>query len=84
MSREARADRAVRIRELMQTGEIDEAFDAIEAQTVESWKVTFDPLERDNLWRLSQVIRLLRQNLNSLTSELRLPSETMTAIRRIK
>lgn len=68
----------------MEDGDIKHVFETVTDQLVEEWKTTFDPTERDNLWRTVRAVQLLQQNMAGLTSEARLSNHAITQIRRIK
>lgn len=78
MTPEERARRSVAIRGLLADTNVQDAFASIEADLVEEWKRTFDPHERDNIWRSVQVMEKLKIWLDSNASY------DLTALRRQK
>jgi len=60
------------------------AIDAVEAQYAASWADTFDPAERDNLWRAVRVCRKMKEHFGSLVGSGTLASHQITELRRLK
>ncbi len=81
MSREERASRAVRLRDLMADGDIKAVFETVTEQLIEEWKSADDANERDNLWRSVKAVERLEQALASLTSEARLSSDSLSKLK---
>lgn len=65
MTPDQRASRSARYYEISHDGALDELFTSVETSIAEDWKATFDAFERDNLWRSIQLLRKLRQHLQS-------------------
>jgi hypothetical protein len=65
---EQRAARAVSIRALLDDPNIKDAFASIEADISEEWRRTFDPAERENLWRAINIMDRLKTWLVSNSS----------------
>lgn len=70
--------RAVAARALLDDPTVQEAFASIEADLMDEWKRTFDPQERDNLWRAVNIIERLKAWMTSAASH------DLTALRRAK
>lgn len=71
MTPEERAARAVALRALLEDQTVKDALASIEADLVTEWKATFDPAERDNLWRAINIKdRLLSWMVSNASSDL--------------
>jgi hypothetical protein len=78
MTPEQRAARAVSVRALLDDPNVKDAFASIESDIMGEWRRTFDPAERENLWRAINIMdRLQTWLLSGATSDL-------TALRRAK
>lgn len=60
-----------------------EAIDAVAAQYAEAWQTTFDPTERENLWRAVQVCRKMKEHFGSLVSDGALATHKLTELKRL-
>lgn len=60
------------------------AIDAVEEQYASEWADTFDPAERDNLWRAVRVCRKMKEHFGSLVSAGTLASHQLTELRKLK
>lgn len=63
MTAEERASRASRLRELLEHGDVLDAFASIEDELTEEWKVAQKTEERENLWQSIRVLGMLRTRL---------------------
>ena len=79
MNANQRAGRAAIFRAALEDGVIKECLDDIEARFIESWKVTHDERERNNLWRSVHILNMLRQQMSMIVA-----GEPVTAIPRIR
>ena len=68
MTSEQRARRAVAVRALLDDPNMKEAFASIEADLTAEWKRSFDPAERENLWRAVNIMERLKTWLHSAAS----------------
>lgn len=82
MTAEERAARGARMRELMQGGEIEESLSNIEAQLSDEWKRTFDPAQRENLWRTVRVLELLRADIGQIMGDGKMAQHQLSALKR--
>lgn len=73
-----RAQRAVAVRALLEDPNVQDAFASIEGDLIAEWKRTFEPSERENLWRAINVIDRLKAWMTSSASH------DLTALRRAK
>jgi hypothetical protein len=78
MTPEQRRAQAVAVRALLEDPNVQDAFATIEGDLVAEWKRTFDPAERENLWRAINVIDRLKAWMTSSASH------DLTALRRAK
>ena len=78
MTPEARAQRAVAVRALMDDQNIQDAFASIEADLQAEWRACRIPQERENLWHALNVMERLQAWLRSAASH------DLTALRRVK
>lgn len=83
MTPEERAARGSRYRELLQSGELTEALDAIERQYAEEWAKTYAADERENLWRAVQVVRKIRKHFGEMAGDGALATQQLTELRRL-
>jgi hypothetical protein len=60
-----------------------DAIDAVSAQYAEEWQTTFDPAERENLWRGVQVCRKMKEHFGALVSAGTLASHQLSELRRL-
>ena len=68
MTPEQRAQRAVAVRALLDDANVRDAFASIEADLTAEWKRSFDPAERETLWRAVNVMERLKTWLHSAAS----------------
>ena len=61
-----------------------EAIDAVEAQYASAWCDTFDPAERENLWRAVRVCRKMKEHFGSLVGDGVLATHQLAELRRLK
>ena len=59
------------------------AIDAVEAQYASAWADTFDPQERENLWRAVRVCRKVKEHFGSLVSDGRLATHQLSELKRL-
>lgn len=59
------------------------AIDAVEAQYASAWADTFDPAERENLWRAVRVCRKMKEHFGGIVSDGKLASHQLTGLRRL-
>jgi hypothetical protein len=79
-----RAARSIRYADLMQDGELAEAFDAIEKDYAAELLDCRDRDERERLWLAVQVVRKVRQHFAQAINAGRVPNADMAALRRVK
>lgn len=60
-----------------------EAIDAVEAQYASAWADTFDPAERDNLWRAVRVCRKMKEHFGSLASAGAVATHQLAELKRL-
>ena len=60
------------------------AIDAVEVQYASAWCDTFDPAERENLWRAVRVCRKMKEHFGSLVSDGTLATHQLAELRRLK
>ena len=60
------------------------AIDAVAAQYADAWATTFDPAERENLWRGVQVCRKMKEHFGSLVSGGTLATHQLSELKRLK
>ena len=60
-----------------------DAIDAVEAQYAQAWAETFDPEQRDNLWRAVRVCRKMKEHFGSLVSDGQVASHQLAELRRL-
>lgn len=60
------------------------AIDAVEAQYAGAWADTFDPAERDNLWRAVRVCRKMKEHFGQLAGDGQVASHQLTELKRLK
>lgn len=63
---------------------LHEAIDAVEAQYSSAWCDTFDPAERENLWRAVRVCRKMKEHFGSLVSDGTLATHQLSELKRLK
>jgi hypothetical protein len=78
-----RAARGARYQEILQSGEVTEALDAIEGQYADALLSCFDAAERDNLWRAVQVVRKVKKHLGELAGDGRLASHQIAEMQKL-
>lgn len=78
-----RAARGARYGELLQSGEITDALDAIEEQYTEGWAGCFDAAERDNLWHAVQVVRKVKAQLSMIAGDGKLATRQIQEMRKL-
>ena len=64
-------------------GDFHDAIDAVEAQYAQAWADTFDPSERDNLWRAVRVCRKMKEHFGSLVSDGTLATHQLQELKRL-
>lgn len=72
------AARAVVVRSLLEDQNIQDAFDAIEADLMEEWRNARNAEERENIWRAVNIMERLKTWLRSAASH------DLAALRRVK
>ncbi len=77
-----RAALGARFREVLP--DIRAGLDEIERTYADEWARSFDPAERDNLWRAVQVVRKLKAHFGEIVSSGTVSSHQLTEIRRLK
>lgn len=60
------------------------AIDAVAEQYTQSWAMTFDAAERDNLWRGVQVCRKMKEHFGSIASSGMVASHQLAELKRLK
>jgi len=78
MNATERAQRAIAIKALLDDPSIQDALASIEGDLITEWRSTFDPAERDNLWRALNIIERLKVWMTSAASH------DLTALKRLK
>jgi len=82
MTPEARRARAFRVTAMLEDGELGAAFDEVKADLIAEWERTFDPAEREALWRAVNSLSLVRARLASFMSGAARSDGAMAAVRR--
>ncbi|HSE58231.1 MAG TPA: hypothetical protein VLA99_05975 [Nitrospiraceae bacterium] len=77
------AEKGSRYRELLQSGEVEEALDAVERQYADDLFNCFNPDERENLWKAVQVVRKVKAQLHSIESDGQLASYQLAEMRKL-
>lgn len=80
MTPEQRRGRALRVSAMMEDGDLKSAFDDVEADLTAEWQRCFDAVERENLWRAQNVLRMIRTKLTQFGS---LGTSDITELRRL-
>jgi len=62
---------------------LQEAIDAVEAQYASAWADTFDPAERENLWRAVRVCRKMKEHFGGIVSTGPMATHQLSEIKRL-
>ena len=79
-----RAAKGSRYRELLRSGEVGEALDAIEKQYADDLLNCQNHDERERLWLAVQVVRKVRAQLHQTDSDGKVASHQLAEIRRLR
>lgn len=70
MNKEERASRAIRLREIMEDGDLKAAFQSVIDTHTEKWIAAECANERNDLWHIVKAVRLVQQEIATLSSEI--------------
>ena len=77
-----RAAKGARFKEVLP--DIMEGLDSIERQYADDWAQTFDPAQRENLWRAVQVVRKLKGQFGEIVSSGAVSSRQLSELKRLR
>lgn len=60
------------------------AINAVETQYSSAWADTFDPAERENLWRAVRVCRKMKEHFGAIVSDGKVASHQLTELKRLR
>ena len=84
MNKHERAARGARYRELLRSGEVTDALDAIEKQYADELLGCFAPEGRERLWQAVQVVRKVRAHLHSIEADGTLAQHQLQELSRVR